>query len=129
MTRTIIYLVLFYNSHYDCPTGKKTNKETILLFISSCFCSSVFPAMKRFGLGFLFLAIYTIFAPYYQDSYYLTDEFEVRVKTDISKHFYLKISHRKKPFPLCRLSLSGIAVFLFSSGEKSCCINTSAVGL
>ncbi|XP_011483752.1 lysophospholipid acyltransferase 5 isoform X1 [Oryzias latipes] len=40
--------------------------------------NSVFPAMKRFGLGFLFLAIYTIFAPYYQDSYYLTDEFEAQ---------------------------------------------------
>ncbi|XP_024123601.1 lysophospholipid acyltransferase 5 isoform X1 [Oryzias melastigma] len=40
--------------------------------------NSVFPAMKRFALGFFFLVIYAIFGPYYQDSYYLTDEFEAQ---------------------------------------------------
>lgn len=34
--------------------------------------------MKRFALGFLCLVIYAIFSPYYADSYYLTDEYEVR---------------------------------------------------
>lgn len=33
--------------------------------------------MKRFALGFVCLVIYTIFSPYYPDSYYLTDEYEV----------------------------------------------------
>lgn len=34
--------------------------------------------MKRFALGFLCLVIYATFSPYYPDSYYLTDEYEVR---------------------------------------------------
>uniref|UniRef100_A0A3Q3X6H9 Lysophospholipid acyltransferase 5 n=1 Tax=Mola mola TaxID=94237 RepID=A0A3Q3X6H9_MOLML len=38
--------------------------------------NSAIPAMKRFSLGFLCLVIYAVFSPYYQDSYYLTDEFE-----------------------------------------------------
>lgn len=40
--------------------------------------NSVIPAMKRFALGSLCLVIYAIFSPYYQDSYLLTDEFEVQ---------------------------------------------------
>uniref|UniRef100_A0A8C4EE53 Lysophospholipid acyltransferase 5 n=1 Tax=Dicentrarchus labrax TaxID=13489 RepID=A0A8C4EE53_DICLA len=39
--------------------------------------NSVIPAMKRFALGFLCLVIYAIFSPYYPDSYYLTDEYDV----------------------------------------------------
>ncbi|KAF3839254.1 hypothetical protein F7725_017971 [Dissostichus mawsoni] len=42
------------------------------------FSSSVTPAMKRFALGFLCLTIYTIFSPYYPDSYFLTDEYEAQ---------------------------------------------------
>ncbi|XP_026226380.1 lysophospholipid acyltransferase 5 isoform X1 [Anabas testudineus] len=45
----------------DCP-GKPPN--------------SFIPALKRFGLGFVCVVIYTIFSPYYQDSYFLTDEYE-----------------------------------------------------
>ncbi|XP_033958783.1 lysophospholipid acyltransferase 5 [Pseudochaenichthys georgianus] len=40
--------------------------------------NSVTPAMKRFALGFLCLTIYTIFSPYYPDSYFLTDEYEAQ---------------------------------------------------
>ncbi|XP_055065798.2 lysophospholipid acyltransferase 5 isoform X1 [Misgurnus anguillicaudatus] len=40
--------------------------------------NSVFPAMKRFTLGIIFLAIFTIGGPYYPDSYYLTDEYEAQ---------------------------------------------------
>ncbi|XP_013868920.1 lysophospholipid acyltransferase 5 isoform X1 [Austrofundulus limnaeus] len=47
----------------DCP-GKPPN--------------SLLPAMKRFSLGFLCLAIYAIFSPSYPDSYYLTDEYEAQ---------------------------------------------------
>uniref|UniRef100_A0A146WAM8 Lysophospholipid acyltransferase 5 n=1 Tax=Fundulus heteroclitus TaxID=8078 RepID=A0A146WAM8_FUNHE len=47
----------------DCP-GKLPN--------------SVIPAMRRFALGFLCLAIYAIFSPSYPDSYYLTDEYEAQ---------------------------------------------------
>ncbi|XP_034467003.1 lysophospholipid acyltransferase 5 isoform X1 [Hippoglossus hippoglossus] len=47
----------------DCP-GKPPN--------------SVIPAMKRFGLGFVCLVIYTIFSPYYAESYFLTDEYEAQ---------------------------------------------------
>lgn len=36
--------------------------------------------MGRFALGFLFLVIYATFSPYFPDSYFLTDEFEVRIK-------------------------------------------------
>lgn len=36
--------------------------------------------MRRFALGFLFLVIYATFSPYFPDSYFLTDEFEVRIK-------------------------------------------------
>ena len=36
------------------------------------------PAMQRFGLGLLCLTIYAIFSPHYADSYFLTDEYEVR---------------------------------------------------
>ena len=39
---------------------------------------SVIPAMKRFSLGLLCLVIYAIFSPHYPDSYYLTDEYDVR---------------------------------------------------
>lgn len=42
-------------------------------------CFSALPAVKRFAVGFLFLVIYAIFSPYYQDSYFSTDEFEVRI--------------------------------------------------
>uniref|UniRef100_A0A8C6WYG0 Lysophospholipid acyltransferase 5 n=1 Tax=Neogobius melanostomus TaxID=47308 RepID=A0A8C6WYG0_9GOBI len=35
-------------------------------------------ALKRFGLGFLCLVIYTIFSPSYPDSYFLTDEYEAQ---------------------------------------------------
>ncbi|KAI2655360.1 Lysophospholipid acyltransferase 5 [Labeo rohita] len=38
--------------------------------------NSVVPSLKRFGLGLITLAIFTIGGPYYSDSYYLTDEFE-----------------------------------------------------
>lgn len=34
--------------------------------------------MKRFSLGLLCLVIYAIFSPHYPDSYYLTDEYDVR---------------------------------------------------
>ncbi|XP_045901749.1 lysophospholipid acyltransferase 5 [Micropterus dolomieu] len=47
----------------DCP-GKPPN--------------SIVPALKRFALGFLCLAIYAIFSPYYPDSYFLTDEYEAQ---------------------------------------------------
>ncbi|XP_076010823.1 lysophospholipid acyltransferase 5 isoform X2 [Genypterus blacodes] len=47
----------------DCP-GKPPN--------------SVVPAMKRFTLGLVCLAIFTLFSPYYQDGYLLTDEFEAQ---------------------------------------------------
>ncbi|XP_033837541.1 lysophospholipid acyltransferase 5 [Periophthalmus magnuspinnatus] len=47
----------------DCP-GKPPN--------------SAIPALKRFALGFLCLSIYTVFSPYYPDSYYLTDEYEAQ---------------------------------------------------
>ncbi|KAJ4923183.1 hypothetical protein JOQ06_022711, partial [Pogonophryne albipinna] len=40
--------------------------------------NSVTPAMKRFALGFLCLTIYTIFSPYYPNSYFLTDEYEAQ---------------------------------------------------
>lgn len=46
---------------------------------------SVLPALKRFAVGFLFLAIYAIFSPHYPDSYLLTDEFEVRVASQRRK--------------------------------------------
>ncbi|XP_061920333.1 lysophospholipid acyltransferase 5 isoform X1 [Entelurus aequoreus] len=47
----------------DCP-GKPPN--------------SLVPALKRFSLGFLFLAIFAIFSPHYQESYYLTDEYDAQ---------------------------------------------------
>lgn len=47
------------------------NQTDPLLFFS------VFPAMKRFCLGMISLAIFTIGGPHYSDSYYLTDEFGV----------------------------------------------------
>lgn len=47
---------------------------------------SALPAMKRFALGFLFLVIYAIFSPYFPDSYFLTDEFEVRTDSTIKSH-------------------------------------------
>nr|XP_057908983.1 lysophospholipid acyltransferase 5 isoform X1 [Doryrhamphus excisus]XP_057908984.1 lysophospholipid acyltransferase 5 isoform X1 [Doryrhamphus excisus] len=47
----------------DCP-GKPPN--------------SVAPALKRFSLGFLFLIIFAIFSPHYQESYYLTDEYDAQ---------------------------------------------------
>ncbi|XP_053182429.1 lysophospholipid acyltransferase 5 [Scomber japonicus] len=40
--------------------------------------NSVIPAMKRFGLGFVCLLLYTIFTPYFPDSYFLTDEYEAQ---------------------------------------------------
>lgn len=33
--------------------------------------------MQRFSLGLVCLVIFTIAGPYYPDSYYLTDDFEV----------------------------------------------------
>uniref|UniRef100_A0A8C2C2D9 Lysophospholipid acyltransferase 5 n=1 Tax=Cyprinus carpio TaxID=7962 RepID=A0A8C2C2D9_CYPCA len=41
--------------------------------------SSVVPALKRFGLGLITLTIFTIGGVHYSDSYFLTDEFEVRI--------------------------------------------------
>ncbi|XP_036451198.1 LOW QUALITY PROTEIN: lysophospholipid acyltransferase 5 [Colossoma macropomum] len=40
--------------------------------------NSAIPALKRFSLGLVFLAIFTLCGPYYPDSYYLTDEFEAQ---------------------------------------------------
>ncbi|XP_062848788.1 lysophospholipid acyltransferase 5 [Trichomycterus rosablanca] len=40
--------------------------------------NSVIPAFQRFFLGLICLGIFTIFGPYYPDSYYLTDEFEAQ---------------------------------------------------
>ncbi|XP_056619375.1 lysophospholipid acyltransferase 5 [Triplophysa dalaica] len=40
--------------------------------------NSVFPAVKRFSLGMIFLAIFTIGGAYYSDNYFLTDEFEAQ---------------------------------------------------
>ncbi|TRZ01736.1 hypothetical protein DNTS_032285, partial [Danionella cerebrum] len=40
--------------------------------------NSVLPALKRFCLGLVALAIFTIGGPRYPDSYYLTDEFEAQ---------------------------------------------------
>lgn len=45
---------------------------------------SALPAMKRFAVGFLFLVIYAIFSPYYQDNYFLTDEFEVSIFSKVA---------------------------------------------
>lgn len=69
---------------------KVTFPLTFLFFhsFSFHFCSSVLPAMKRFSLGFLCLAIYAIFSPSYPDSYYLTDEYEVRIRTQCAKNLY-----------------------------------------
>ncbi|XP_017164740.1 lysophospholipid acyltransferase 5 isoform X1 [Poecilia reticulata] len=47
----------------DCP-GKPPN--------------SVVPALKRFALGFLCLAIHAIFSPFFPDTYLLTDEYEAQ---------------------------------------------------
>uniref|UniRef100_A0A7N8XNZ1 Lysophospholipid acyltransferase 5 n=1 Tax=Mastacembelus armatus TaxID=205130 RepID=A0A7N8XNZ1_9TELE len=47
----------------DCP-GKPPNSEI--------------EAIKRFGLGFICLAIFAVFGPYYPDSYFLTDEYEAQ---------------------------------------------------
>uniref|UniRef100_A0AAY5K4B2 Lysophospholipid acyltransferase 5 n=1 Tax=Esox lucius TaxID=8010 RepID=A0AAY5K4B2_ESOLU len=40
--------------------------------------NSVLPALKRFSLGFVCLAVYQIFSPYYPDSYYLTDDYDAQ---------------------------------------------------
>ncbi|KAM4579938.1 lysophospholipid acyltransferase 5 isoform 2-T2 [Odontesthes bonariensis] len=40
--------------------------------------NSIIPALKRFSLGFLCLAIYAIFSHSYSDTYYLTDEYEAQ---------------------------------------------------
>lgn len=56
--------------------------------------------MKRFTLGFVCLLIYTIFSPYYPDSYYLTDEYEVRTRIEKKKnhyaHIYLSVQDKSK---------------------------------
>lgn len=52
------------------------------------FSHSVLPATKRFALGFLCLVIYAIFSPYYPDSYFLTDEYDVRT-TKCSKIIFV----------------------------------------
>lgn len=57
--------------------------------------------MKRFAVGFLFLVIYAIFSPYYPDSYFLTDEFEVRIASKIkSRDNSLHSPHYSKITPL-----------------------------
>lgn len=96
--------------------------------------------MKRFALGFLCLVIYAIFSPHYPDSYYLTDEYEVRtamafpiITIETKKRFlFLFVFFNvliAKRFAFHRRSHSGIAVCSFSCGAKSFCINMSAVGL
>lgn len=40
---------------------------------------SALPAVKRLAVGFLYLVIYAIFSPYFPDSYFFTDKFEVRI--------------------------------------------------
>ncbi|XP_068616661.1 lysophospholipid acyltransferase 5 [Brachionichthys hirsutus] len=40
--------------------------------------NSVVPALQRFSLGLLSLAIYATFSPYYQDGYFLTDEYDAQ---------------------------------------------------
>lgn len=35
--------------------------------------------MKRFALGFFYLVVFAVFSTYYQDSYFTTDEFGVRL--------------------------------------------------
>ncbi|XP_028836972.1 lysophospholipid acyltransferase 5 isoform X2 [Denticeps clupeoides] len=57
------YLKLVSKELSDCP-GQLPN--------------SIWPAMKRFGLGMLCLVIFTLGGPYYPDSYYLTDEYEAQ---------------------------------------------------
>ncbi|KAG9344957.1 hypothetical protein JZ751_009497 [Albula glossodonta] len=57
------YLKLTCGELTDCP-GQPPN--------------SVFPAMKRFSLGLVCLAIFTIGSPIYPDSYFLTDEYEAQ---------------------------------------------------
>lgn len=47
------------------------------------FSPSTLPALKKFAQGFLFLVVYAVFSPHYPDSYYLTDEFEVRILSKI----------------------------------------------
>lgn len=70
----------------------------LYLFIS--FSPSVIPAMKRFGLGFVCLLIYTIFSPYYPDSYYLTDEYEVRMAIWLKSTVYTYIFQYESEFHL-----------------------------
>lgn len=38
---------------------------------------SVLPAMKRFFLGLVCLTVFTVGGPYFPDSYFLTEEYEV----------------------------------------------------
>lgn len=109
---------------------------------------SVIPAMKRFSLGLLCLVIYAIFSPHYPDSYYLTDEYDVRKPcfctsipdafniTDLKPkpHFHtlfcltnVTVQSQMRPC-LFRPSRSGTAVSSSSFGPKSSCTNMLAAG-
>lgn len=111
---------------------------------------SVLPAMKRFCLGLVCLSIFTIAGPYYPDSYYLTDDFEVSYTEDtLSRTLLLHASigiynagltlmESSHPWPTphpippqlpSRLSLSGTDVCSFCSGPRSTCTSMSAAGL
>ncbi|KAI5620444.1 lysophospholipid acyltransferase 5, partial [Silurus asotus] len=57
------YIRLVSREMTDCP-GQVPN--------------SIVPALKRFCLGSFFLIIFTIFGPYYPDSYFLSDEYEAQ---------------------------------------------------
>lgn len=75
--------------------------ETIFIPSFTPLSFSALPAMKRFAVGFLFLVIYAIFSPYYPDSYFLTDEFEVRITSEIkSRDKSLHSPHYSKITPL-----------------------------
>lgn len=61
---------------------KKKNRFSPPVF-SRSVSTSVVPAMKRFALGFFYLVIFAVFSGYYQDSYFATDEYEVRLCPDL----------------------------------------------
>lgn len=104
----------------------------LLPALSHYSSTSVVPAMKRFALGFFYLVVFAVFSTYYQDSYFTTDEFEVRLCPYLTLTTMFCMSLSQLQFQshvlLRRPSLSGTAVFIFWFGEKSVCINMSAAG-
>lgn len=104
----------------------------LLPALSHYSSTSVVPAMRRFALGFFYLVVFAVFSTYYQDSYFTTDEFGVRLCpiSTLTSMFYMSLSQLKFEYHvfLRRPSPSGTAVFIFWFGEKSVCINMSAAG-